>query len=152
MTVENGAPEKGSSRASVGAANASAAAKPLIDATQSAYAKFAVHAETYFEHWSDLVEEVKIEQHIGEPTDLSVADILASLPEAEVASESTGRARLRLPALRGQPALAEQCAAALGSLPGITRVQVSSLAGSILIFFDTREYPSLQDLLNVFSS
>ena len=138
--------------ASFSAADAAAAAKPLLNATHSVYEKFAGRVESYLEHWTDLVEEIKIEQNVDAEPAPGVADIIASLPEAEVASAIPGRARLRLAALRKQPALVEQCAAALGSLPGVTRVQVSSLTGSILIFFDTSEYPALEDLLHVLGS
>ena len=152
MTAENGTASAAGSSTPFNAADAAAAAKPFIDATQTAYAKFAVHVERYFEHWVDLVEEIKVEQHVDEQAAPGVADVIASLPEAEVASEIPGRARLRLPALKGRTALVEQCAATLGILPGVTRVQISSLTGSILIFFDTDEYSSLQDLLNVVGS
>lgn len=151
MTAENGA-EAGASRTSSVAADAAAAARPLVDATQSAYAKLAVQVEKYFENWADLMEEIKIEQQLDEPAGLSVADILVTLPEANVTSESPGRARLYLPALKGHAALAEQCAAALGSLPGVDRIQISALTGSVLLFFDTDEYPSLQDLFDIVSS
>lgn len=152
MTAENGAAEASGSRTSSAATDAAAAAKPLVDATHKAYTRLAVHVEKYFENWVDLVEEVKIEQQHDEPADLTIADILVALPEAEVTSEIPGRARLYLPALKGQSVLAEQCAAALGNLPGVDRIQVSSLTGSILVLFDTDEYPSLQDLLSAVGS
>lgn len=105
-------------------------------------------AERYFEHWVDLVEEIKAEQEVPDQEDLDLADITAKLADAEVASESTGRVRLRLHELQGQPLLAEQLADALVAVPGIKRVQVSAITGSVLIFFNARDYPSVDDLLD----
>ena len=102
--------------------------------------------EWYFEHWVDLVEEIRAEQAVKQPR-LSMDDIMAALPEAKVVSDIPGRVRLRLPELKGQKPLVEQCAEALGGIPGITDAQVSSVTGSILAFYDTDQLPSLDALL-----
>ena len=123
-----------------------AVVKPLVDATHIAYEKVAGGVEWYFEHWVDLVEEIRAEQAVGHVS-LSVADIMAALPEAKVVSDIPGRVRLRLPELKGQKPLVEQCAEALGGIPGITDAQVSSVTGSILALYDTDQIPSLDALL-----
>lgn len=120
--------------------------KPLVDATQTVYERVAGGVEWYFEHWVDLVEEIRAEQTAGQPK-LGVADIMAALPEAKVASSIPGRVRLRLPELKARKPLVEQCTGALRAVPGISDVQVSSITGSILAFYDTEQYPTLQDLL-----
>ena len=113
-----------------------AVVKPLVDGTHAAYEKVAGGVEWYFEHWVDLVEEIRAEQAVKQPR-LSMDDIMAALPEAKVVSDIPGRVRLRLPELKGQKPLVEQCAEALGGIPGITDAQVSSVTGSILAFYDT---------------
>lgn len=148
MTETNGTGAEQSAGASVKPADTAAAAKPIIDAGHSVYHKAAVHAERYFEHWVDLVEEIKAEQEVPDQPVLSLDDILTSLATAGVASESTGRVRLRLPALHGQRELAEQVADVLVNVPGVLRVQVSPITGSVLIFFNARVYPSSSDLLD----
>jgi hypothetical protein len=121
--------------------------KPFVDATQSAYERVAGGVEWYFEHWVDLVEEIRAEQAAGQPK-LSVADIMAALPEAKVASDIPGRVRLRLPELKGQKALAAQCTEALANLQGVNEVHVSPVTGSILALYDTGQHGSLQELLH----
>ena len=148
MTETNGRGAEQGSGASFKPADAAAAAKPVIDAGHAVFEEVAVRAERYFEHWVDLVEEIKAEQEVPDQEDLDLADIIANLADAEVASESTGRVRLRLHELQGQPLLAEQLADALVAVPGIKRVQVSAITGSVLIFFNARDYPSVDDLLD----
>ncbi len=145
-TTDTGAEQ--SSGASFKPADAAAAAKPIIDAGHTVYQEVTVRAERYFEHWVDLVEEIKAEQEPPDQPVLRLDDVLASLAAAEVASESTGRVRLRAPELQGQRELAEQVADALVNVLGVKRVQVSAITGSVLIFFNAREYPSVQDLLD----
>ena len=123
-----------------------AVVKPLVDGTHAAYEKVAGGVEWYFEHWVDLVEEIRAEQAVKQPR-LSMDDIMAALPEAKVVSDIPGRVRLRLPELKGQKPLVEQCAEALGDIRGITDAQVSSVTGSILAFYDTDQIPSLDALL-----
>lgn len=123
-----------------------AISKPLVDATHTVYERVAGGVEWYFEHWVDIVEEIRAEQAAGQAR-LTVADIMAALPEAKVASDIPGRVRLRLPELRGKKPLVEQCSEALRAVPGISDVQVNSITGSILAFYDTDQHPSLQALL-----
>ena len=120
--------------------------RPFVDASQTVYERVAGGVEWYFEHWVDIVEEIKAERAVGQAK-LSVADIMAALPQAKVASDIPGRVRLRLPELKGQKPLVEQCTEALRAVTGINDVQVSSITGSILAFYDTDQHPSLQALL-----
>ena len=123
-----------------------AMAKPLVDATHTVYQKIAGGVEWYFEHWVDLVEEIRAEQAAGQVS-RTLADIIAALPEARVASDIPGRVRLRLPELQGQKALVEQVGEALIGVSGVTSAQVSSVSGSVLVFYDTDQLPSLHELL-----
>ncbi|HTU02803.1 MAG TPA: hypothetical protein VMG58_13335 [Candidatus Sulfotelmatobacter sp.] len=58
-----------------------------------------------------------------------------------------GRIRLRLPALHGNPALAEQLRGGLGLVPGILAAEASPFTGSLLIVYDPGRYSSPADLL-----
>lgn len=126
-------------------------AKPLVDATHTAYEKVAGGVEWYFEHWVDLVEEIKAEK-AAHLESLNVPDIMAALPEAKVASDIPGRVRLRLPLLKGQKPLSEQCAEILRGVPGIIEVQVSPVTGSVLAFYDKQTLPNLEALLEAVAS
>lgn len=123
-----------------------AVTKPLVDTTHAVYEKVAGGLEWYFEHWIDIVEEIKAEQAAHLPN-LAVDDILASLGDARVASDIPGRVRLRLPELKHQKSLAEQCAETLRGIPGIDEVHVSPVTGSVLAFYDTDTLASLSALL-----
>ena len=122
-------------------------ASSLADGTKHVHGKVMGSVEWYFEHWVDIFEEIKAErQHkLGS---FSLADVIGALPGARVTSDTAGRARLRLPLLKGQKALCEQCADALGAVAGIEQVRVSAVTGSVLVFYDTDEFSSLPDLLN----
>lgn len=121
-------------------------AKPFVDATHGIYENVAGGVEWYFEHWVDLFEEIKAEKAAHLPK-FQIADILATLPEAKVASDIPGRARLRLSQLKGQKDLCEHCAEAIRGVPGIGEVHVSPITGSILAFYDKNTFPSLQSVL-----
>lgn len=121
-------------------------AGPLGDATRSAYEKLAGGVEWYFEHWVDLVEEIKAEQ-TARLESLALSDVLAALSEAKVASNIPGRARLRLPQLKKQADLCAQVAEAIKAAPAVDSVQVSAITGSILAFYNAARYPSLDALL-----
>lgn len=133
-------------------ANAAAAAKPVIEAGQAAISQVSVRAERYFEQWVDLVEEVRAEQVVAGQPVVSLDDALAGLAAAEVMSVSTGRVRLRLPELHGQRVVAEELADVLVTVPGIKRVQVSAITGSVLIFYSERDYPAVDDLLEAIAT
>lgn len=122
-------------------------ASSVTDATKKVHGKLLGGVEWYFEHWVDLFEEVKAEKQsvLGS---FSLDDIVAALPGAKVASDVPGRARLRLPLLKGQETLCELCAEALKRVPGVDEVHVSALTGSVLALYDTDEFPSLQALLD----
>lgn len=131
---------------SVATLDPTALTRPLVDATHNAYEKIAGSVEWYFEHWVDIVEEIRAEQAARLPN-LALADILGALDPARAVSDIPGRVRLRLPELKKQKALAAQCAETLQGIPGINEVQVSSITGSILAFYDTDTLPSLSALL-----
>lgn len=122
-------------------------AQPLVDATHTVYERIAGGVEWYFEHWVDIVEEIKAEQAALLPS-LEVADIMAALPEAKVASDIPGRARLRLSQLKKQSDLCAEIAEVVKAVPGVDAVHVSAITGSILALYDTRQVPSLEALLN----
>ena len=67
-------------------------------------------------------------------------------------SDLPGRLRIRLKELRWQDQLAAQCTQALGSLPGINQVEVSTVTGSILVHYDTACYASSVVLLNAMAA
>lgn len=121
-------------------------AKPLIDATHSAYERVAGGFEWYFEHWVDLFEEIKAEQAARLPS-LDIASVMATLGDAQVASDIPGRVRLRLPMLKKRGDLCAQVAEAVKAVPGVDAVHVSAITGSILAFYDASEYQSLDELL-----
>ena len=121
-------------------------ASSLADSTKKAHGKLLGSVEWYFEHWVDLFEEVKAEKQ-AVLASLSLDDVMAALPGAKVSSDIPGRARLRLPLLKGQEALCELCTDALNAVPGVDEAHVSSLTGSVLVLYDTDEIPSLQTLL-----
>ena len=122
-------------------------ASSVTGATKKVHGKLLGGVEWYFEHWVDLFEEIKAEKQsvLGS---FSLDDIMAALPGAKVASDVPGRARLRLPLLKGQETLCELCAEALKRVPGVDEVHVSALTGSVLALYDTDEFPSLQALLD----
>ncbi|MEZ4768290.1 MAG: hypothetical protein R2844_07680 [Caldilineales bacterium] len=122
-------------------------ASSLADSTKKAHSKLLGGVEWYFEHWVDLFEEVKAEKQAALAS-FSLDDVMAALPGARVASDVPGRARLRLPLLKGQQALCEMAADALNAVPGVDEVHVSSLTGSVLVMYDSDEIPSLQTLLD----
>ena len=64
-----------------------------------------------------------------------------------VVSDIPGRARLRVKCLKGQVSRAQFTADALSSMPSIRQVKASSLTGSVLIYYDTEQYDSLNSLL-----
>ncbi len=100
--------------------------------------------EWYLEQWEDVVHEVRA----GLASDArNTADILGSLPEARVASSVPGRVRLRVNKLKGQDRLAQQCVQALLATPGISRAEANPLTRSLLVYYDTAHYPSLEALI-----
>ena len=131
---------------SVATLDPTAVTKPLVDATHTMYEKVAGGFEWYFEHWVDIVEEIRAEQAARVPN-LAVDDILTALGDARVASDIPGRVRLRLPELKHQTSLAEQCAETLKGIPGIDEVHVSPVTGSVLAYYDTDILASVPALL-----
>ena len=54
----------------------------------------------------------------------------------QVVHAMPGRVRLRISKVRGNPAFAQKAQDKLGRVPGIKRVEVKPLTGSVLIFYD----------------
>jgi hypothetical protein len=122
--------------------------QPVTDRSRRAYHGVRGGLEWYLEQWEDLVEETKAHRAGDART---TADIFASLPEARVVSDIPGRARLRLQKLKGNDRIAWQCAEALNAMPGISRAEVNPLTCSILMYYDTARYSSLEALTQAIS-
>lgn len=56
--------------------------------------------------------------------------------EVQITHFQPGRVRLKVPALRGQPAAAERMGVAFRSVPGVKSLEISSVTGSVLIVYD----------------
>ncbi len=56
--------------------------------------------------------------------------------DVHIAHFLPGRVRLKVPALRGRPQAAETLAAAFRAVPGVKRLDVNTLTGSVLITYD----------------
>jgi hypothetical protein len=125
--------------------------QPILDTSHQVYEKVVGGLQWYVEQWEDVIIEAKAMLAPGDES-LAAADILASLTNAKVASDIPGRVRLRLKQLRGHTDLAEQCEHALGSMHGIRQVEVSSLTGSVLVFYDAAQYASREALLNAMAA
>jgi hypothetical protein len=128
--------------------NASGAALTTITQPVAGTGRRAYHGvrggfEWYLEQWEDLVEETKADRAGAART---TADVFGSLPEARVVSAIPGRVRFRLPKLKGNDRIAGKCAEALNAMPGISRAEVNPLTCSILMYYDTARYPSLESL------
>ena len=115
--------------------------QPVTRTSLQVYETLVGSVQWYVEQWEDLVVEAKASLASNAPSP-TVAEVLAGLAEATVASAIPGRVRWRLKQLKGHDRLAEQGAQALGRLPGIRQVEVSALTGSVLIFYDTAKYAS----------
>jgi hypothetical protein len=57
-----------------------------------------------------------------------------------------GRVRLRIPAIKGQQALAEEVRRQLAALAVIRRVEVSTITGSVLVVYDPADSAALEEL------
>jgi hypothetical protein len=141
----------GSSRGGALQFNAKAVTEPVTRASRRLYEAVATPVEWYVEQWEDLFVEAKasLASSVEAPT---VANIMAGLAEAKVVSDAPGRVRLRLNDLKGRDALARQTAEALGSLDGIKQVEVSSLTGSVLLLYDTEQYPTRDAVVRAVSA
>jgi len=122
----------------------------VTDAGQKGYDRVVGGVQWYLEKWEDLIEEARASQQI-KLAEVSLEEVFASLPEAPVASDIPGRLRVRTHLLKGQSRLAQQCTTELDGLPGISEVHVSSLTGSVLVFYDTEVYESRGELLQALS-
>ncbi|MFN8622331.1 MAG: hypothetical protein U0869_16485 [Chloroflexota bacterium] len=132
------------------AADAASAAVsvPLVDAGRGVAGRVAGTVQRYLEQWEDRIHEVQAERtHRFERQELTVEVILGDLERATVVSDTPGRVRLRVPALRRQHALAAQTTDALSQLEGVRLAEVNPWTGSVLVLYDARRFPSLGTFL-----
>lgn len=125
--------------------------EPTVKTGQALYGKVTHGVQRYMEQWEDLLEEARAEQTPSEEG-LTVEGLVASLADAKVAWDYPGHLRLRPTPLKGHQRLAEETAAALGRIPGVQEVAISSLTGSVLMTYDTEKYPSAHALLSALKS
>src|SRR5262249_17938709 len=57
-----------------------------------------------------------------------------------------GRARVRIQALRGNPAVAKRLGERLGQLPGMRRVEANAVTGTLLLVYDPDDMRWLEEL------
>lgn len=123
-------------------------ASPVAKAGRDIGNQIAGGVQWYREQLEDLVHEAKAARAEARgQRGVSVADVLASLSAAKVASSIPGRVRLRLRTLKGQDQLAEQVGQALAGIPGISQAAVNPLTCSVLIGYDAAQFASLDALL-----
>jgi hypothetical protein len=121
-----------------------AVAQPMARAGRSLYDGVAGTVERYLEKWEDVVYEAKAEREPAPAPDVN--SILAALPGAKTVSEAPGRVRLSVGLLKRQDQLAYEVVEALSQVPGVRRIEASSITGTVLITYSTRTYPSLDAL------
>lgn len=63
---------------------------------------------------------------------------MANGAEIRVSHFIPGRVRLRVPAIKGNPALAQKLQLAFSEVPGLTGLSYNTTTGSVLITYDTR--------------
>ncbi len=124
-----------------------AATGPVMKTRRIICVKVAGGAQWYGGKWIDLVTEAQAKRASRYADTMTLAGVLASLPEARVVSDIPGRARLRVKCLKGRASRAQFTADALMSTPGIRQVKASSYTGGILIYYDAKQYDSLDSLL-----
>jgi hypothetical protein len=71
------------------------------------------------------------------PSDLSDIELRHAIP---------GRVRLRIPGIKGQPALAREVQQQLSGLKVVRRVEVSPITGSVLVIYDPADTPAMAEL------
>ena len=76
------------------------------------------------------------------PADPVVGDRADGPPPIAVRSSLPGRIRLDVPAVQSRARLAAALQDALRNVPGVTRIRVNSLTGSVLAIFDTDKDPA----------
>ena len=123
------------------------AAGPVTNTGHVIYMNAAGGGRWYCGKLTSLMADAQAARTARYADSLTLAGILASLPKARVVSDIPGRARLRVKYLRGRAVQAQYTADALVTAPGISKVKASSYTGSLLIYYDTRRYKSLDALL-----
>jgi copper chaperone CopZ len=63
---------------------------------------------------------------------------MISIEDIQITHYVPGRVRLKSRQLRGASALAQRVTQSLGSVPGVQRVEVNALTGSVLLLYDRK--------------
>jgi hypothetical protein len=123
-------------------------AVPFADAGRGVIDRVTGGFQWYLEQWEDRIHEVKAERaHRFERDGVTAETILSGLDEAVVVSDTPGRVRLRVPALRRQDAVAAQTVGILSEMAGVRHVEANPLTASVLVLYDTDRYPSTARLI-----
>lgn len=105
-------------------------------------------AQWYGERWSGLLGEAHLERNSRRSDSITLAGLLASMADAQVLSDTPGRARLRMAHLKGSEDRSTFIAETVAKMPGVLQVSTNSLTGTVLIHYDTLRFVSLDSLLN----
>lgn len=121
---------------------------PFADAGRGVIDRVAGGFQWYLEQWEDRIHEVKAERaHRFEQDGVTAETILDGLDQAVVVSDTPGRVRLRVPALRRQEAVAAQIAAILSEMAGVRHAEANPLTASVLVLCDRDRYPTTAKLI-----
>jgi hypothetical protein len=66
----------------------------------------------------------------------------------EIAHQTHGRVRMKVPSAKGNPELLRQIGEAFGVIPGVERVTVNEVTGSVILHYDTDHHASFHDGLS----
>src|SRR5438105_1959701 len=66
----------------------------------------------------------------------------------QIAHHIPGRLRLRLPHMKGNPAMLEAVKQSLSPLPGVKQVEVKPTTGSVVVEYDAARYHEFFDLID----
>jgi hypothetical protein len=95
-------------------------------------------AQWYAEQWGGLVAEARAS--VTRQPEVTAVDVCSGLATAQIVSDLPGRVRLRVPHLRGCSGLAKEVEVHLSRQPGVQRVTASAATGSVLIYYNQREF------------
>jgi hypothetical protein len=125
-----------------------ALAEPAVKAGRHAYDQLGGAVGWYFEHLEDLVHEARASRSAAREKDApGLADVLAILPEAKLLSNMPGRARIRVPAIKGRNKLAAGLRDALAAVPGVTQLDVNPLTANVLVIYNAAQLGALSGVL-----
>jgi hypothetical protein len=126
-----------------------AVVNPVAQAGRQVYESVLGGVQWYLEHWGDVVGGARAEQSAAteSASQADVAGILESLPKAKIISAAPGRVRVRVKQLKANDEVAYQTVETLARLPGIRRIELSQVTGSLLILYNPGKYASPDALL-----